>query len=165
MNRAERRAQARDRAKRNNPRKQTHHDRDQWAGILRPDQVQRLVMPAHGAVALMATCHFTREHAQTLAGLANIVASGAHVAGRPDPAVTAARALVELLESAAAIVDAGGTWSFTGRQRDLAQHAVVMADHWIRRQPPGRLYRALIELRDRIDPLLDEGADAIKLME
>jgi len=105
--------------------------------ILLEQQVQRIVLPIHISLTMLPLGAFTREHADNLAKVINIVFVDA---GERDPvAMDYASRAGEVLCKMFKRVNEGKSWNTTMEEREELTSAVLGMDHYVRRLTTDRL--------------------------
>ena len=105
--------------------------------ILTKAEVRRYAMPLHMALVVLPIGGFTRDHANKLAGVCNIVLADA--ASRFPVAYVAAVAVGDILVSMFTRVKEGKSWNVTAAERDALMPAIVTMDHHIQKMTLSRL--------------------------
>ena len=108
--------------------------------ILLPKQVQEMVMPLHMAVKLLPLGLFSRDHADHLAKMINVVFVDA--CEKDDVAVDNARKAGETLTGMYRRVRDGKAWGATTREREILKTSILEIDRHIRRMTTNRLMLA-----------------------
>lgn len=108
--------------------------------ILLENQVNKLVLPLHISLTLLPMGAFTREHADSLAKVINLVFVDSD--GRNPVAYTAAKEAGAVLCSMFKRVREGKSWNTTIEERDRLMKAIVTMDHYVRRFTTDRFLKA-----------------------
>ena len=108
--------------------------------ILLENQVSKLVLPLHLSLTLLPMGVFTREHADSLAKVINLVFVDSD--GRSPDAYAAAKEAGAVLCSMFKRVREGKSWNTTIEERDRLMKAIVTMDHYVRRFTTDRFLKA-----------------------
>lgn len=108
--------------------------------ILLENQVSKLVLPLHLSLTLLPMGVFTREHADSLAKVINLVFVDSD--GRSPDAYAAAKEAGAVLCSMFKRVREGKSWTTTIEERDRLMKAIVTMDHYVRRFTTDRFLKA-----------------------
>lgn len=111
-----------------------HHVKDR---ILTKAEVRRYALPLHMALVVLPIGGFTRDHANKLAGVCNIVLVDA--ASRYPVAHGAAVSVGNILVSMFARVKEGKAWNVTASEREALMPAIVTMDRHIQKMTFSRL--------------------------
>ena len=116
--------------------------------LLSAEAVNTLLMPLHMAVELLPLGLFTKEHAEHVAKLVNLVAADS--AGRGDGAWTAADEVGSVLVAMKRRADAGKAWNCTAEERETLVTNIMKMDKYMRAWTNRRFTCAAITV-DRIN--------------
>ena len=108
--------------------------------ILLENQVSKLVLPLHLSLTLLPMGVFTREHADSLAKVINLVFIDSD--GRSHEAYAAAKEAGAVLCSMFKRVREGKSWNTTIEERDRLMKAIVTMDRYVRRFTTDRFLKA-----------------------
>ena len=108
--------------------------------ILLENQVSKLVLPLHLSLTLLPMGVFTREHADSLAKVINLVFVDSD--GRSPEAYAAAKEAGAVLCSMFKRVREGKSWNTTIEERDRLMKAIVTMDRYVRRFTTDRFLKA-----------------------
>jgi hypothetical protein len=108
--------------------------------ILLENQVQKLVLPLHISLTLLPMGAFTREHADSLAKVINLVFVDSD--SRNQDAYAAAKNAGEVLCSMFKRVRDGKSWNTTIDEREKLMKAISTMDHYVRRFTTDRFLKA-----------------------
>lgn len=103
--------------------------------LLTKAEVRRYALPLHTALVVLPIGGFTREHANKLAGICNIVL----VDAQEGPARDAAQKVGDTLVAMFSRVKQGKAWNVTAAERDGLMSSIVEMDHHLQRMTWNRL--------------------------
>lgn len=109
--------------------------------LLIETQVQRIVTPLHISLTLLPAGLFTREHADQLAKVINIVFVSSD---ETQIAHKAANDAGDVLCSMFERVNAGKSWNVTVDERNMLMKSIVHMDHHVRRMTTSALKIAAV---------------------
>ena len=99
--------------------------------ILLEHQVQKMVLPLHVSLAMLPAGLFTREHADNLAKVINVVFVDSE--GRDASAYRSAKDAGDVICSMFSRVNEGKSWNTTAGEREKLMASIVSMDKYIRR--------------------------------
>lgn len=108
--------------------------------ILLEHQVTNIVMPLHISLTLLPIGAFSREHANSLAKVINLVFVDSD--GRNPEAYAAAKDAGDVLCSMFKRVREGKSWNTTIEEKERLTRAIVTMDHYVRRFTTDRFLKA-----------------------
>lgn len=108
--------------------------------ILLENQVSKLVLPLHLSLTLLPMGAFTREHADSLAKVINLVFVDSD--GRNPTAYATAKDAGDVLCSMFKRVREGKSWNTTIEEKERLTRAIVTMDHYVRRFTTDRFLKA-----------------------
>ncbi len=114
--------------------------------ILTKAEVQRQTLPLHVALTLLPLGLFTRDHANKVAFICNVVMEDAR--GRNEVSHQAAQLAGETLYSMLRRVEQGKSWNVTQVERDTLMSSIVMMDTHIRLMTRHRWLQAALVVRE-----------------
>lgn len=112
--------------------------------ILLPEQVQKMVMPLHMALELLPLGLFSREHADHLAKMINIVFVDA--TGKSERAMHYATRAGDVLTAMWTRHKQGKSWGTTSEERKELFQCIVEIDQYLRRMTTDRLKIAAVTI-------------------
>lgn len=119
--------------------------RKKWvkSHLLMPEQVSKMVLPLHMALELLPLGLFTREHADHLAKMINIVYVSAD---DKSPAYLVSRKAGDVLIAMYARVKEGKAWNTTISERDTLKQSILAIDKHIRAMTTSSLKTAAVTI-------------------